>query len=86
MAVRIGHASGGDTGARGGKAGDQTGREVKVSNWYSSSWDFVARAKDPEVAAAMNENIGYDQGEYPAMSSMNCSGPFLKPKKSLSRF
>lgn len=72
MTVKIGHASGGETGARGGVAGDQTGREVKVSNWYSSSWDFVARAKDPEIAGriaeaaiagAMNENIGYDQGE-----------------------
>ena len=72
MTVRIGHASVGETGARGGKTGDQTGKEVKVSNWYPSSWDFVARAKDAEVAGriaeaalagAMNENIGYDQGE-----------------------
>ena len=72
MTVRIGHASGGETGARGGKAGDQTGREVKISNWYAASWDFVARAKDGAAAAriaaaaiagAENSNIGYDQGQ-----------------------
>lgn len=72
MAVRIGHASGGDGGARGGAAGDQSGKEVKISNWYRSSWDFVARAKDGAVAqkiaaaaiaGANNPNIGYDQGQ-----------------------
>lgn len=72
MAVRIGHASGGDGGARGGVAGDQSGKEVKISNWYNGRWDFVARAKDAAVAekiaaaaeaGANNPDIGYDQGQ-----------------------
>lgn len=73
MAVRIGHASIDENRrAKGGSAGDQTGKEVKISNWYNGGWDFVARAKDPAVAekiaaaaeaGANNPNIGYDQGE-----------------------
>ena len=72
MAVRIGHASVDERGkATGGVAGDQTGKEVKISSWYSGGWDFCARAKDPVVAekiavsaeaACNNQNIGYDQG------------------------
>lgn len=71
MAVRIGHASIDENGkATGGTAGDQTGKEVKISNWYNGSWDFMARAKEPAVAekiaqacegACNNPNIGYDQ-------------------------
>lgn len=73
MAVRIGHASIDENRrAKGGSAGDQTGKEVKISSWYNGGWDFVARAKDPAVAekiaaaaeaGANNPNIGYDQGE-----------------------
>lgn len=73
MAVKISHASIDENGkAKGGKAGDQTGKEVKISNWYKSNWDFVARPKRKEVADRMvkeamaganNPNIGYDQGE-----------------------
>lgn len=71
MTVRIGHASIDENGkAAGGKAGDQTGKEVKISNWYNGNWGFVARAKNPEVSEAIavsaedgcnNQNIGYDQ-------------------------
>ena len=71
MAVRIGHASIDENGkATGGVAGDQTGKEVKISSWYNGSWGFVARAKDPAVAEKIaaaaeagcsNPNIGYDQ-------------------------
>ena len=71
MAVRIGHASIDENGkATGGKAGDQTGKEVKISSWYNGRWGFVARAKDPTVAEAIaaaaeagcnNPSIGYDQ-------------------------
>lgn len=73
MAVKISHASIDENGkAKGGKAGDQTGKEVKISSWYKSNWDFVARPKQKEVsrkmvaeavAGANNPNIGYDQGE-----------------------
>lgn len=59
--------------ARGGKAGDQTGREVRIQNYYAHSKGWrVFRPISVEVAekiandaewAANNENIGYDQGE-----------------------
>lgn len=54
----------------GGKAGDQGGEWV-VRPWYSRPWDMVLRA-DPVIgnklaelarAAALNDNIGYDQGD-----------------------
>ena len=71
MAVKIGHAVGDENGkAHGGKAGDQTKREVLVGNWYADSWHTVLRCKDPakrEVMAqscekaCVNNNIGYDQ-------------------------
>lgn len=56
----------------GGKAGDQTGREWRLINWYSRPWKCVLRHPDPAVrkmisqmatAAANNNNIGYDQGQ-----------------------
>lgn len=73
--MKIGQASIGDGGkAHGGKAGDQTGGEVKISNWYkySKGWNVVIRAKSRDKAHKMaeamkaacnNNNIGYDQWE-----------------------
>lgn len=74
MAVKIGSARIDENGhARGGKAGDQTGREVSTQNWYNHSGGWrVFRPKDPAVAekiawdmqaACNNNNIGYDQGQ-----------------------
>ena len=74
MSVRVyvGSASIDERGrAHGGKAGDQTGREVKKQLWYlhSKGWR-VFRAKDRQVAldiakamkrAISNNKIGYDQ-------------------------
>lgn len=71
MAVRIGHASIDENGrATGGVAGDQTGKELCIRNWYAKGWNVLLRAKDPTVrkriaascmAACNNENLGYDQ-------------------------
>lgn len=71
MAVYIGHASIDERGkAKGGTAGDQTGKEVYKRTWYSKPWHTVFRAKSPEIAekiakameqACANNNIGYDQ-------------------------
>ena len=72
MAVIIGSARIDERGkASGGKAGDQTGKEVSTQNWYKHSKGWVVlRAKDPDVAAKIavamrhacdNNNIGYDQ-------------------------
>lgn len=71
MAIKIGHASIDENGRiSGGKAGDQTKKELCIRAWYSKPWELVIRAKDPAVAEAMavacekgcaNSNIGYDQ-------------------------
>ena len=56
----------------GGKAGDQTGKEVSMQNFYvhSKGW-YILRPKSADVAkrianamrhACLNNNIGYDQG------------------------
>lgn len=73
MAVRIGHASiDEDKKIRGGAAGDQNGKEVCVRDWYKGGWEFLARAKDRNVAekiaaaceaGCVNPNIGYDQNQ-----------------------
>lgn len=72
MAVRIGHASIDENGrATGGKAGDQTGKEVCIRSWYAKGWNVLLRPKRAELAeksalaceaACANPNIGYDQG------------------------
>lgn len=72
MTVRIGHASIDENGkSSGGKAGDQTGKEVVIRNWYNKPWNVLLRPVRPELAeesavaceeACANPNIGYDQG------------------------
>lgn len=71
MTVKIGHASSDENGKySGGKAGDQTGREVAIRTWYNRPWNKVVRPKSKTVALAIartciaacnNNNIGYDQ-------------------------
>lgn len=55
----------------GGKAGDQTGTEYQIMNWYSRPWLCALRFNDAKTAAmiadmatkaAQNNLIGYDQG------------------------
>lgn len=69
MGIRIGHASISENGTTSGKAGDQTGKEVCIREWYSKPWDYVAIHPDANVrekhaaaieAACINENIGYN--------------------------
>lgn len=66
--------SGGDQygNIRGGKAGDNNGREWEVRNWYSYPWDCIIRHPDDKtreliaelaIEAANNNKIGYDQYE-----------------------
>lgn len=70
MAVRISHASLNENGrVSGGVAGDQTGKEVCIRNWYSKPWSVLLRpnsAYADKIATAAeqganNNNIGYDQ-------------------------
>lgn len=55
---------------KGGAAGDQTGKEVCIRDWYSKPWTYMLRPKDKNtavkarniaVALAGNPNLGYDQ-------------------------
>ena len=73
MSVYIGHASIDERGkAKGGTAGDQTGKEVYKRTWYSKPWHTVFRPKSATTAekiakameqACANNNIGYDQSQ-----------------------
>lgn len=72
MSVRIGHASIDENGnATGGKAGDQTGKELCTRDWYTKGWNVLLRPVRTSLAeksaqameaACRNELIGYDQG------------------------
>lgn len=90
MAVKIGSARIDENGhAKGGKAGDQTGKEVSTQSWYKHSKGWrVFRAKNPGIAekiaqdmqwACNNKNIGYDQSQRGTLYSVskplgfNCS-------------
>lgn len=57
---------------KGGIAGDQTGKEWRIRNWYNGNWNVVLHHPDKatrnliaEMArkAAENDLIGYDQNE-----------------------
>ena len=71
MAVRIGHASIDENGkATGGAAGDQTGKELYIRDWYTKGWNVLLRPVKAQLAeisaraceaACYNPNIGYDQ-------------------------
>lgn len=73
MSVLISHASIDENGKiKGGVAGDQTGKEVCIRNWYSKPWQYVIRFKDSEKAekvawameqAAKKDLIGYNQNQ-----------------------
>ena len=66
--------------ASGGKAGNQSGRELKKQPWYLHSKDWrVFRAKDRQVAldiakamrrAIANKKIGYDQSQRNTLYSL----------------
>ncbi len=56
-------------GGEGGKAGNQSGKELRVTRWFDCDWDCVIRAEDPQTAetiatvmeqAMVNKHIGYD--------------------------
>ena len=71
MSVRIGHASIDENGnATGGKAGDQTGKELCTRDWYTKGWNVLLRPLRSDLAeksaaameaACANSSIGYDQ-------------------------
>lgn len=72
MGVKISNCGHDENGRyAGGKAGDQTGTEYEIKDWYSRPWDCVLRFEEPKTATmiadmakkvALNDLIGYDQG------------------------
>ena len=73
MAIKIGHASINENNkAKGGKSGDQTGKEVCIRTWYAKEWTCVLRPKTSTLAeksakacekGCSNSKIGYDQNQ-----------------------
>ena len=70
--VKIGHARSSETKSKNGVAGDQTGNEVSITDWYNAPWIIVFRPKSELVAeqiasfverACTNDNIGYSQND-----------------------
>ncbi len=71
-------------GYSGGQAGDQTGGEWALINWYKRPWNCVLRHPNPAVqadiaklavAAAKNNLIGYDQNQrYTFWEHLKASG------------
>ena len=70
--VKIGHARSSETKSKNGVAGDQTGNEVSITDWYNAPWIIVFRPKSEIVAekiasfvenACTNELIGYSQND-----------------------
>ena len=72
MGVKISNCGHDENGRyAGGKAGDQTGTEYQIVDWYNRPWLCVLRFEDKKIAdmiadmatkAARNDLIGYDQG------------------------
>lgn len=94
MSIKIGHASIDENGRiSGGKAGDQTGKEVCVRTWYSKPWNVMLICKDKELAkqaarymkAICNDNdFGYDQNQRTTgyFAIVNANGVVEKAKIS----
>lgn len=70
---KISNSGGDERGkAKGGQAGDQTGNQWNIRNWYNRPWACILRYPDPAVRqliailsieAANNNKIGYDQSQ-----------------------
>lgn len=50
MSIKIGQASLGEIGGRNQQPGNQTGRELNISNWYNGRWLGVLRYKSRKKA------------------------------------
>lgn len=71
MSILIGHASIDENKKiGGGQAGDQTGKEVYICNWYAGDWNVVLRPVSADIAEKMavacevlckGNLVGYDQ-------------------------
>lgn len=81
MSIKCGYASIDERGkASGGKAGDQTGKEVKIAPWYNFGQDVIIRFKDEQLAKEAAEcmewlcktnYVGYNQAPGKRTSAYN---------------
>ena len=82
--MKIIQASISENGTTKGNAGDQTGKELNIRDWYSRPWDVVIRYKDSEIASKVVESakiltesnlVGYSQADrnslYKALKKYN---------------
>lgn len=70
MKIYLSHAASNEEGkTAGGKPGDQTGREVRIDEFFEYNWNWILRAKDASVreklaegaeVLAKNDFVGYD--------------------------
>ena len=73
MAIKIAHFSIDENNrAKGGVAGDQSGKECCIRDWYNKPWDYYIEITDEELAnkaadlfekVANRNDAGYDQGQ-----------------------
>ena len=73
MSIKIGHASIDENGRiSGGIAGDSTGKEVCIRQWYSKPWQYYLECTDDSIAntaatymetICKNNNVGYNQAK-----------------------
>lgn len=95
MAIKIGHARISENGTVTGKAGDQTGQEVAITNYYNHSKGWVvlraidadAREKIAKCAedACANDNIGYCQHDRLTLYNAVKDNGFKCDKKNLTK-
>ena len=73
MGIKIGHASIDENGKiAGGKAGDQTKKEICIREWYDKPWNVYLECTDQSIAdraagfmeqICSDDNYGYDQSQ-----------------------
>ena len=92
MAIKIGHASINEYGKiTGGREGDQTGKEIFITNWYNGGWNLMLRPVTDELAEKSakfteqiceNDNVGYCQNGrnslYKYAKEVNFNGTKIK--------
>ena len=79
--IKIGHAASDERGKySGGAAGDQTGREICIREWYNRPWDVMVRPKstycllytsmDNEANKTVVDSILSDESENPVQNKV----------------
>jgi len=84
--VKIGHARSSETKSKNGVAGDQTGNEVCITDWYDGNWKYVFRPNHDTdaknivcfvIQCCENDHIGYSQND--RLSLYNAMKKYKQP-------